>query len=195
MPDPASSGDPVAAPLLDATTIVGLLADDDRRRVVAALVLGSDTFDAVRRATGLDARAAGTALARLVDAELVVADGEGHHWLVAEAFALAARASAPPSPPDEHGDAPPGTARVLRAFVRDGRLTAIPVPRSKRLVVLDVLAQDFAPGERYPEREVNRRLRRWHDDVAALRRHLVDEGFLAREGGEYWRAGGTVDVG
>lgn len=196
MSDPGDLGPPAdEQPLLDAATLVGLLADDDRRRVVAALVLGADTFDDVRSTSGLDARAAGTALTRLVDAELVVRDDDGHHWLVAEAFRLAARAAAPPPAPDEHADAPPDAARVLRAFVRDGRLTSIPMSHAKRLVILDVLAQEFTPGERYPEREVNRRLRRWHDDVAALRRYLVDEGFLAREAGEYWRTGGTVEVG
>ena len=33
-----------------------------------------------------------------------------------------------------------------------------------------------------------------YDDYAALRRYLVDEGFLTREGGIYWRSGGTVEV-
>jgi hypothetical protein len=37
-------------------------------------------------------------------------------------------------------------------------------------------------------------LRRFHPDVAALRRYLVDEGFLDREAGVYWRAGGRVGV-
>src|SRR6516165_7597372 len=46
--------------------LVGLLADDDRRRVFAALVLGANDADAVRRDTGMDARAAGRALQRLV---------------------------------------------------------------------------------------------------------------------------------
>jgi len=32
------------------------------------------------------------------------------------------------------------------------------------------------------------------DDTAALRRYLVDEGFLDREAGDYWRAGGSYDV-
>jgi hypothetical protein len=59
--------------------------------------------------------------------------------------------------------------------------------------VLDRLAQLFEPGERYPETEVNRRLRGAHDDVAALRRYLVDVGFLSRDGGVYWRTGGTVE--
>jgi hypothetical protein len=34
----------------------------------------------------------------------------------------------------------------------------------------------------------------FHDDYAALRRYLVDEEFLSREGGSYWRTGGSVDV-
>jgi len=84
--------------------------------------------------------------------------------------------------------------QVLRTFFDDeGRLTTIPAKHAKRLVVLDRLAQRFEPGERYPETEVNRLLRSAHDDVAALRRHLVDEGFLGREAGVYWRTGGTVD--
>jgi hypothetical protein len=84
--------------------------------------------------------------------------------------------------------------QVLRTFFdEESRLTSIPAKHAKRLVVLDHLAQLFEPGERYPESEVNRRLRGAHDDVAALRRYLVDEGFLSRDGGIYWRTGGTVE--
>lgn len=85
---------------------------------------------------------------------------------------------------------------VLRSFLdEDGRLRSIPARHAKRLVVLDHLAQRFEPGERYSELEVNRRLREAHPDVAALRRYLVEDGFLDREGGVYWRTGGSVDVG
>jgi hypothetical protein len=41
---------------------------------------------------------------------------------------------------------------------------------------------------------VNLMLGKWHADTAALRRYLVDEGFLDRADGVYWRAGGTVEV-
>ena len=86
-------------------------------------------------------------------------------------------------------------AGVLRAFLDDdGRLRTIPARRSKRLVVLDHLAQLFEPGRRFEETEVNRRLRGVHDDVAALRRLLVDDGFLTRDRGVYWRSGGSVDT-
>jgi hypothetical protein len=83
---------------------------------------------------------------------------------------------------------------VLQTFVRDGRLVSIPAQHSKRLVVLAHLVHVFEPGVRYPEREVNALLAAWHPDVAALRRYLVDEGFLTREAGVYWRSGGYVEV-
>ena len=82
---------------------------------------------------------------------------------------------------------------VLRAFVVDGRLTRIPSKHGKRLVVLDWLAQDFEPGRQYTEQEVNLILLEHHPDFAALRRYLVDDGFMTREGGIYWRSGGTTE--
>jgi hypothetical protein len=178
----------------DARELVGLLADDDRRRAVAALVLGASTIDAVMADTGLPARSAGRAVQRLVDAGLVLRGDDGTLHLLGEAFALAARAEAERAPaPMEHADEPENVARVLRVFVRDGRLTSIPTVRAKRLVVLDWLAQRFEPGRHYPEATVNLILGAVHPDTAALRRYLVDEEILAREHGEYWRAGGTFD--
>ena len=84
--------------------------------------------------------------------------------------------------------------RVLRAYLDDdGRLVRMPAKHRKRLVVLDHLARVFEPGQRYTETEVNNLMRAFHDDVALLRRNLVDEGFLARADGVYWRIGGTVE--
>jgi hypothetical protein len=83
---------------------------------------------------------------------------------------------------------------VLRQYFRAGRLREIPAKRSKRLVVLDRLSLEFEPGVRYSESEVNAVLGRFHDDYAALRRYLVDEGFLSRERGVYWRSGGRVEL-
>jgi hypothetical protein len=158
------------------------------------LVLGASTLDAVRADTGLSARPAARALQRLVDAGLVLRGDDGTLHLIGEAFALAARAEGERAPRSaEHADEPENVARVLRAFVRDGRLTSIPAVRSKRLVVLDWLAQRFEPGRHYDEPAVNRIIAAVHPDTAALRRYLVDEGILARERGEYWRAGGTFD--
>ena len=85
--------------------------------------------------------------------------------------------------------------RVLANFLtEDGRLRTIPSKHSKLLVVLDHLAQEFEPGRTYPESEVNETLKRFHPDFAALRRHLVENGFMTREDNRYWRSGGTFEV-
>ncbi len=90
---------------------------------------------------------------------------------------------------------PVDTAETLRRFFApDGRLHTMPTRHVKRRVVLDRIAQRFEPGRRYDEREVDAVLKQIHVDHAALRRYLVDDGFLTREAGIYWRSGGTVEV-
>ena len=91
------------------------------------------------------------------------------------------------------GDALADADKVLRAFLdADGRIVRMPAKYRKRLVLLDHVAKVFEPGVRYPEHEVNALLRAFSDDVAMLRRYLVDEEFMARANGLYWRTGGTV---
>jgi hypothetical protein len=175
----------------DAGAIVGLLADADRRRVVAALILGATSADGVVDRCGLTREQAHRALARLVDGGLVTGDAGGLR-LREERFAAAARAALARPRRDEHEGEPSERRRVLDAFVRDGAITAVPAARAKRLVVLDWLAQAFEPGRHYDEREVNEILARRHPDTAAWRRYLVDEGMLDRAAGEYWRSGGSV---
>jgi hypothetical protein len=81
---------------------------------------------------------------------------------------------------------------VFGRFVYDGRIAVMPTKRSKRLLVLEHVAQAFELGRTYPERDVDEVLKEFHEDHAALRRYLVDEGFLTREENVYWRTGGTV---
>jgi hypothetical protein len=192
--DPASPADD--APYLDAATLTGLLADDDRLRVVAALALGAADATSIRSATGIELPAIMRAVQRLVDAGLVERDEAGNLALLGQAFRVAARYEAQRRAvaPEELPGVPNDDARVLRSFIRNGRLTHIPAQQSKRLVVLEHLAQQFEPGRRYSEKMVNLVLGRYHPDTAALRRYLVDYGFLDRDHGEYWRSGGHVEV-
>jgi len=83
---------------------------------------------------------------------------------------------------------------VLKTYMRDGRIVTMPAKRSRRLVLLNHVAQLFEVGVQYEEGEVNLRLRNLHEDYAAFRRYLVDEGFLDRDHGMYWRTGGSVDA-
>jgi hypothetical protein len=179
----------------DAGALVGLLAEEDRLRVAAAVALGAGTTDEVVAATGMTRRRVVQALERLAGGGLVVAE-DGRLRVAVERFKDAARtaAQARPTVSPEALGATPEQAGVLRNFLVDGRLVAIPAQRAKRLQVLDFLAQQFEPGKAYPERDVNFVLGRFHRDYAALRRYLVDEEFLERRDSFYWRAGGTFDV-
>lgn len=179
--------------------LVGLLAEPARLQVVAALALGATTLDDVVMATSLEVRSATSALERLVAGGLVTTDEGGKGlYLRTEAFKAAAQAEARRRAAAEPSDAFEGVApeavTVLRNFVSDGRLRQIPASQGKRRVVLDWLATRFEPGRTYPERDVNLLLGMAHPDVAALRRYLVDEEFLERRDGFYWRAGGTFEV-
>ena len=78
----------------------------------------------------------------------------------------------------------------LKVFISGGQV-AMPARQARRRL-LDVIAQAFEPGVRYDERRVSLFLGAIHSDYAALRRYLVDEQFLSRADGEYWRSGGTV---
>jgi hypothetical protein len=80
----------------------------------------------------------------------------------------------------------------LSVFVRDGRIEAMPAKSSRRMSLLNEVAQAFEPGVRYPESEVNRVLGEMFSDYAALRRYLIDEQLMERADGEYWRIGGPV---
>ena len=181
----------------EASTLLGLLADDDRLRTVAVLVLGSGPapVSEVAAAAGLDLRRAAKALTRLAGAGLVDQVGDSY-VLRPERFrealnSLGRSEKAADTPNSGRG---PDSDRILRIFVQDGKLVQIPAVHRKRLVVLDWLANMFEPGQAYPESEVNERLSAVHPDYAALRRYLVDAEFLHRRDGFYWRAGGTFDV-
>lgn len=177
--------------------LVAVLAGEIRLRAFAAVVLGARTTGEVAERAGISPREAAAALARL-EASGLVLRSDGGVETVSGALAGAARAARAEIERDseETGElaATPAQADVLARFTRGGRITVVPSRPAQRRVLLDFLAGQFAPGTRYPEREVNELLGRFHDDTATLRRLLVDEEFLDRDHGEYWRVGGTYEV-
>jgi hypothetical protein len=183
------------ADLPDPASLLALLVAGDRLPVVAALVLGARTLQEIAERTGLPVRDVLRVLTRLESAGL--ASVEGEYWtLHTDVLREVVTGNRWPARDNAQVDesASPKSAAVLRAFVRGGRLLRVPAQRTKRLVILDYLAGHFEPGVSYTEPEVNEKLSAFHPDYAALRRYLVEEDFLARENGIYWRVGGSVDV-
>jgi ArsR family transcriptional regulator len=77
--------------------------------------------------------------------------------------------------------------KVLSTFFQRGRLKGIPAQLKKRRIVLEKIAEDFEPDRQYTEHDVNVILVDYHDDIAALRRGLIEFGFLERQKGIYTR--------
>ncbi len=121
----------------------------------------------------------------------------GENYTTARADLLAERATDPrgplitaSSPPRAVPDPVAARAqheRLIRPFLREGRLVQIPSRRRARFAVMLELLARFAPGETYTEVEVGEILGVLHEDVAFLRRELVDYGLLERDSlGAYW---------
>jgi hypothetical protein len=168
-------------------TLIGLLADEQRLRVVAAIALGARTIEAAAAAADTDIATVQTVLPRLVSAGLV----EQRDGLYVSLEALRAAARDRPARQRDLPDATAEQQRVLRNFVEDGRLRRLPARQGQRRVILEYVAGCFDADRQYVESEVNDLLTPLHDDHVALRRYLVDEGLLKRQGGVYRRAGGT----
>ncbi|MBE1456286.1 hypothetical protein H4W79_000500 [Nocardiopsis terrae] len=155
------------------TQLVSSLAAPERLALYARIVTaGPGGLDAAE----LQGARAAKRLARLVRDGLVREEGSGAGDVrlvaVTEVFAAAMR-----SHRDENR-----TGEPVDALFRQGRLTTMPARRELRLAVLErISGRLFAPGEEYTEKEVNAAIRTCFDDHSAMRRYLVEEGFLDRE--------------
>lgn len=77
--------------------------------------------------------------------------------------------------------------RVIDAFFEYGKLKSIPTQLKKKRIVLEVIAEAFELDRIYSEREVNIIIADFHDDFCTIRRDMVSEKLLGRNGMEYWR--------
>jgi hypothetical protein len=167
---------------------VKALASADRLRIIGVLVRGKATRSDIAEQLHLPISDAFNHLAFLVHVGLVT-ETDGLYDLNEKAVESFARGQFEGKRPD-YEDKPEDVRKVLKGFLNaDGTLKQIPAPGSKRLIVLNFIVDAFAFDTDYTEKEVNTILRRFHVDTAALRRYLVDDGLMAREGDgtRYWR--------
>jgi hypothetical protein len=177
--------------------LLGALAEESRLRVLAAVVLGASKEPEIAKVTGLSASEVQRSLSRLVASRLVKAGSSGFvvdTYRLKEVVRERRSAERQAEPTAALLGATPEQAVVLDRFLAGGRLTALPTGGRRRRLVLDFLSSKFSPGEKYSERAVNEILTTFNNDFASLRRHLVDEGFLDRADGFYWRSGGSFSV-
>lgn len=85
--------------------------------------------------------------------------------------------------PDLRANVKPDAYRqkVLSIFFKHGRLKQIPSQKKKQQIVLAQIAREFEPARDYDEMEVNRILIEFHDDVAWMRRALIEFKLIERD--------------
>lgn len=170
---------------------VRLLLDPIRLAVAGDAVGGASEPDALAKRLEVDPRTVAEARGRLIAAGLIA------HGKIDKAALQAVAQALPTEPPASdmvvEGPWTADEIEILSRFFSGDRLESIPSNLTKRRVVLERLAQEFDPGLRYAEAEVNFRLQLFYSDYAALRRYMVDEGLMSRADGVYWRTGGRYD--
>ena len=167
--------------------VLGRLADGKRLRVFSAVALGAGSVAEAAEQSGLGEDETARALAHLVGIGLVRQGEEGLEVDLRVLAEAARAASTPRTRPTVVGATPEQEAVVRNFLTPGGRLRSLPARTARRRLVLEWVANRFDSGRNYDEKEVNGVLLGVHDDPASLRRHLVDEGLLARDSGTYWR--------
>ena len=148
----------------DWRSIIAALANETTRRVFAQIVLGTAPGEAT---SNLSPSRRTHVLGALQKAGILDERLELNRARFADVLAAGA-----PEP------RPTGVDRYLD---QNGRVVTYPSRSEVRAELLRLLGERaFAAGEVVDEREVNARLSAYADDVALLRRHLVDHGILER---------------
>jgi len=170
------------------------LGDPSRLRILGAVAERPRTGKELADLLAAGAPTVSHHVAKLVDAGLIAVrrDGQSRIYALDEAALgaltrLVAQRPYPELPEQASADDAEARerAKVIRDFFDGARLKQIPAQRKKRVIVLQHLLTGFEPHRDYPEKEVNAILREAHEDVATLRRELVDYGFMTRSGGVY----------
>jgi DNA-binding HxlR family transcriptional regulator len=165
------------------------LGDAERLKIAGLLANAPFTLDELAQRTSLRPLEVSNHLEQLEAQGLVLRDGPAYRLaansLEKKARSVLAQSRLRANPEDFEGDA--YDRKVLADYFKsNGRLKALPTQHKKLMVVLRHLVKNFTPGVRYPEKQVNEILFRFHEDYAALRRYMVDNKLMARERGEYW---------
>jgi hypothetical protein len=168
------------------------LADQTRLRMLGLLAEQKRSVEELAALLDLRPSTVSWHLARLKEIELVAMRAEGNthvYRLNGKGLGRINRLLAAPERVAvlDGVEAQAWERKVLQDFLAGAYAKALPAYRKKRQIILRWLVMQFEEGRRYPEKEVNEIIKRYHPDTSALRRELIAEKLMQRESGVYWR--------
>lgn len=175
----------------DLARLLKVIADETRLRILGAVAERPLTGKDLAERLDLTPPTISHHMRKLTEAGIVTAESDAQRQiyrlntdllLASRRTAIGARDATAPAPGNEEEAI---RRKVISDFFDGERLKNIPAQRKRRVIVLQHLVTRFDPNRTYTEREINDLLRPAHDDVATLRRELVDYGFMQRDRGIY----------
>lgn len=175
--------------------IMKALADESRLAIVHSLLEQSQYVEEIAKRHALAPSTVSFHLRKLEQAGLVSSRKE-QYYVVIQAnqaiFDTTLREIVSASPArkelqDERMDE--YRNKVLSTFFPHGTLEKLPAQHKKRLIILEQFAMAFEPRRRYSEQEATDLITPLFDDYCTIRRLLVDQGLIRRDGVTYWREG------
>jgi biotin operon repressor len=177
---------------IDPVKIFKALSDRSRVEIMQTLMNGPAYVELLASRLGLTPSTVSFHIKKLEDAGLVTAEREQYYMLY--------RADEPkldktlreligPAMGDNEQDRREMEYRqkVIHAFIKYGKIEALPVQHKKRRIILEEIVKLFEPNRQYTEKEVNIIIADVHDDFCTVRRDLISEDLMTRANGIYTR--------
>ena len=167
------------------------LADRSRLRIVQSLLREEMYVERLAQRLGLTPATISFHLKKLEEAGLVTSRPEQYYTMYAlrrEELTLPVVdliAAATDQTSEQERREAEYRRKVIETFFEYGRLKAIPAQRKKERICLEEIAKALEPGRIYTEPELNDVLQGFHEDYCTLRRDMISEGLLKRDGGKY----------
>ncbi|MBQ3268281.1 MAG: metalloregulator ArsR/SmtB family transcription factor [Atopobiaceae bacterium] len=177
----------------DALKVFKCLSDASRLRIVQSLTQGEMYTELLAERLELTPSTISFHMKKLEDAGLVTSHKEQYYTvyslnreLLDKTLAELA-ASSPEQIDEQQRREERYRQKVIKSFFEYDRLRSIPAQRKKRIIVLERIAELFEFGRTYEERELSEAIASVHEDYCTIRRDMVDEGILRRDGSRYVR--------
>ena len=177
----------------DALKIFKCLSDLSRLRIVQSLSRGEMYTELLAQRLELTPSTVSFHMKKLEDAGLVSSRKEQYYTVYAlnrtvlEQTVFDLAVSEPEQVDEQQKREEAYRRKVIQSFFEYGRLRSIPVQRKKKRICYEEIAARLELGRVYEEKELNEIIAAVHEDYCTIRRDMIGEGLLQRDGSRYVR--------
>ncbi len=177
----------------NALKIFKSLSDMSRLRIVQSLSKGEMYTELLAERLGITPSTVSFHMKKLEEAGIVTSRKEQYYTVyslnsdVLDESLFSVASSEPEQVDEQQKREDEYRRKVMESFFDHGKLRSIPVQRKKKVICYEVIASKFDIGKEYSEKELDEIISEIHEDYCTIRRDMISEGMLTREGGIYRR--------